>query len=226
MHCRKTSERIETSFASIAHFANKTKGESFSMFQVRIHGRGGQGVVTAAEMLSIAAFLEGKRAQAFPSFGSERTGAPVVAFCRISDREIRLREPIMKPDGLIIQDPTLLYQVDVFSGLVKDGYVLINTSKSFDDLGIEEFFQGWPHSRLCTVPAAEIAMKHLGRPLPNAILLAGFAAISDVVSLQSVHAAIKRKFSGKVAEGNIAAASAAYEFVRKEKEEYARAEAM
>jgi 2-oxoacid:acceptor oxidoreductase gamma subunit (pyruvate/2-ketoisovalerate family) len=104
------------------------------MFQVRIHGRGGQGVVTAAEMLSIAAFEEGRHAQAFPSFGSERTGAPVVAFCRIADKEIRLREPIMEPDALIIQDPTLLYQVDVFSGLKKGGYILINTSRTFDEL--------------------------------------------------------------------------------------------
>ena len=83
------------------------------MFEVRIHGRGGQGVVTAAEMLSVAAFLEGRHAQAFPSFGSERMGAPVVAYCRISDKEIRLREPVLKPNALIVQDPTLLNQVDV-----------------------------------------------------------------------------------------------------------------
>jgi pyruvate ferredoxin oxidoreductase gamma subunit len=177
-------------------------------------------------MLSIAAFLEGKHAQAFPSFGSERTGAPVVAFCRIAEREIRLREPIMQPDALIIQDPTLLYQVDVFSGLVPDGYVLINTKKSFAELGIGERFRGWRHSHLCTVPATEIAMEHIGRPLPNAILLAGFAAMSGVVSLASVHAAIQTKFSGKVAAGNIAAASAAFEFVQQEKEDYARAEAV
>ena len=88
-----------------------------AMLQIRIHGRGGQGVVTAAEMLSIAAFEQGRHAQAFPSFGSERTGAPVVAFCRIDDHEIRLREPILAPDVLIIQDPTLLHQVDVFQGL-------------------------------------------------------------------------------------------------------------
>ena len=93
------------------------------MFQVRIHGRGGQGVVTGAEMLSIAAFRGGNHAQAFPSFGSERTGAPVVAFCRMDDKEIRLREPIMEPDALIIQDPTLLNQVEVLSGLKKDGYI-------------------------------------------------------------------------------------------------------
>jgi pyruvate ferredoxin oxidoreductase gamma subunit len=196
------------------------------MFQIRIHGRGGQGCVTGAEMLSIAAFLEGKHAQAFPSFGSERTGAPVVAFCRIADREIRLREPIMRPDGLIIQDPTLLHQVDVFSGLVRDGYVLINTKKGFDELGIDERFAGWHRSHLCTVPATEIAMEHIGRPLPNAILLAGFAAMSGAVSLESVHAAIQQKFSGKIAAGNIAAASAAFEFVKQEQEDYARAEAV
>ncbi len=87
------------------------------MFEVRIHGRGGQGVVTAAEMLSLAAFDEGRYAQAFPSFGSERMGAPVVSFCRIDDHEIRTREPVMEPDALIVQDPTLLHQVDVFGGL-------------------------------------------------------------------------------------------------------------
>ena len=99
------------------------------MFQVRIHGRGGQGVVTAAEMLSIAAFRENRFAQAFPSFGSERTGAPVVAYCRFDDKEIRLREPILEPDALIIQDPTLLHQVDLFAGLAHEGYMLINTSR-------------------------------------------------------------------------------------------------
>ena len=82
------------------------------MFQIRIHGRGGQGVVSAAEMMSVAAFIEGRHAQAFPSFGSERMGAPVMAFCRIDDKEIRLREPVLEPDALIIQDPTLLHQVD------------------------------------------------------------------------------------------------------------------
>src|SRR5690348_18367786 len=93
------------------------------MFQVRIHGRGGQGVVTAAELLAVAAFSEGKHAQAFPSFGSERTGAPVVAFCRIADVPIRTHEPIDAPDAVLIQDPTLLQSVDVFAGLHRDGYV-------------------------------------------------------------------------------------------------------
>jgi pyruvate ferredoxin oxidoreductase gamma subunit len=181
------------------------------VFQVRIHGRGGQGVVSAAEMLSVAAFREGKHAQAFPSFGSERTGAPVVAFCRIDEREIRLREPVMQPDALIIQDPTLLHQVDVFAGLAPGGTILINTSRSFEELGLKELVGRF---RTCTVPATEIALKHVGRPLPNAALLGGFAAVSGQVSLDSVATAIREKFAGKVAEGNAAAACAAFDHAK------------
>ena len=193
------------------------------MFQVRIHGRGGQGVVTAAELLSVAAFREGKHAQAFPSFGSERTGAPVVAFCRIDDRTIRLREPIMAPDAIIIQDPTLLHQVDVFGGLVPDGYVLINTSRTFEELGLGEFMSGLRRERLCTVPATELALKHVGRAVPNAALLAGFAAVSGRISLEAVNAAIREKFPAKIADGNVAAANAAYAFVENQLREAASA---
>ena len=195
------------------------------MFQVRIHGRGGQGVVTATELLSVAAFREGRHAQAFPSFGSERTGAPVVAFCRIDDRPIRLREPILAPDALIIQDPTLLHQVDVFGGLAKDGYILINTSRSFEELGLGDFIAGFRRERLCTVPATELALKHVGRAVPNAALPAGFAAVSGRISLESVIAAIREKFPKKVAEGNVAAANAAHAFVVQEMQEATRAEA-
>ena len=183
------------------------------MFEVRIHGRGGQGVVTAAEMLSIAAFEEGRHAQAFPSFGSERTGAPVVAFCRIADKEIRLREPIMKPDALIIQDPTLLLQIDVFAGLKKDGFILINTKSTFEELGLEDYVRDWPADRLCTLAATDLGLKHVGRPMPNVSLLAGFAALSGVIKLESVCQAINVKFSGKVALGNVAAATEAFETV-------------
>ncbi|MBI5900765.1 MAG: 2-oxoacid:acceptor oxidoreductase family protein [Rhodocyclales bacterium] len=193
------------------------------MFQIRIHGRGGQGVVTAAEMLSIAAFEEGRHAQAFPSFGSERTGAPVVAFCRIADKEIRLREPIMEPDAIIIQDPTLLHQVDCFAGLKQDGYILINTTKSFEQLGLGDFVRDWHPERLCTVSATELGIKHVGRPVPNVPLLGGFAAVSGLIKLESVAKAIEDKFgdksSSKVAQGNIAAATEAYNIVRKEMED-------
>lgn len=195
------------------------------MLQIRVHGRGGQGVVTAAEMLSVAAFEQGSHAQAFPSFGSERTGAPVVAFCRIADREIRLREPILAPDVLIVQDPTLLHQVDIFQGLVPEGYVLINSRKSFDQLGLADVAARFRHERLVTVPATDIAMKHLGRPLPNAVLLGGFAALAELVSLEAVAHAIRDTFSGKVAEANVAAATEAYDYVKREKQELAHAQA-
>jgi len=181
------------------------------MFQVRIHGRGGQGVVTGAEMLSIAAFLGGRHAQAFPSFGSERTGAPVVAFCRMDDKEIRLREPIMQPDALIIQDPTLLHQVDVLSGLKKDGYILINTTHTFEQLGLGEFVKDFRPAHLLTVGATELAMKHVGRPVPNVPLLGAFAALSGLITLDAVQAAIQQKFRGAVALGNMEAAREAYD---------------
>jgi pyruvate ferredoxin oxidoreductase gamma subunit len=183
------------------------------MFQVRIHGRGGQGVVTAAEMLSIAAFREGRHAQAFPSFGSERTGAPVMAFCRIDDKEIRVREPVMEPDCIIVQDPTLLHQVNLFQGLRPNGYVLINTSRAIEALGIADIAAHYPHQHLLTVPASELAMKHVGRPLPNAALLGGFAAFAGRIHIESIAAAIAEKFSGKVAQSNIAAAQEAYDWV-------------
>ena len=193
------------------------------MFQVRIHGRGGQGVVTAAEMLSIAAFEDGKYAQAFPTFGSERAGAPVTSFCRIDERPIRVRELIAEPDGLIVQDPTLLHQVDLFSGLGEDAYLLINSSRSFDELGLGEFASRFRRERLLTVPATELAREHLGRPVPNTVLLGGFAALSGVVSLDSVVKAIGDKFKGSVAEKNVLAAERAFEYVRDEMKELAHA---
>lgn len=183
------------------------------MFQVRIHGRGGQGVVSAAEMLSIAGFVEGKHAQAFPSFGSERMGAPVMAFCRLDDKEIRLREPVMQPDTLIIQDTTLLHQVNLFEGLSSQGFVLINSTRSLDALGLDEYFADYPNIKVLTVPASRLAQEHVGRPLPNAALLGGFAAFTKVIQMESVTKAINQKFKGKVAAGNIAAAQAAYDSV-------------
>jgi pyruvate ferredoxin oxidoreductase gamma subunit len=178
------------------------------MLQVRIHGRGGQGVVTSAELLSSAAFLEGRHAQAFPSFGSERTGAPVVAFCRIDDRPIRSREPIAQPDALIVQDPTLLHQVDVFGGVRRGAHVLINTGRSVAELGLEDVLERFV---LVTLPATDLAREHLGRPLPGAPLLGGFAAITGALSIDSLAAAIRERFPGALGEANVAAARAAYE---------------
>jgi pyruvate ferredoxin oxidoreductase gamma subunit len=210
--------------------AGKKQGRTQAMFQVRFHGRGGQGVVTAAELLAEAAFTEGSHAQAFPSFGSERMGAPVMSFCRIDDKPIRTREPVTEPDALIIQDPTLLHQADVFAGFrgvaptgqqgaghSREGYLLINSTRGLEELGLDEFVRDFRPDRLRVVPASELALTHLGRPLPGAPLLGGFAALTGMVSLDSVVAAINGKFAGPVAKGNTEAARAAFDFITSER---------
>jgi pyruvate ferredoxin oxidoreductase gamma subunit len=195
------------------------------MFQIRVHGRGGQGVVTTAELLSVAAFAEGRQAQAFPTFGSERTGAPVVGFCRIDDQPIRSHEPVARPDAVLIQDATLLHQVDVFEGLDPDGYLLVNTTRSLSELGLAAYVERFGTNRVMTVPATELALKHLGRPLPGAVLLGAFAALTGQVEVASVNRAIRERFSGSVADGNVAAADEAYDYVRAQIKEAARAQA-
>jgi len=188
------------------------------MFQVRFHGRGGQGVVTAAELLASAAFREDRYAQAFPSFGSERMGAPVLSFCRIDDKPIRTREPVTEPDALLIQDPTLLHQAGIVDGLRPDGYVLVNSSRGVEGLGLAELEEQRHDGRLLAVPATNLAVANLGRPLPGAPMLGGFAALTKTISLDALLAAITDRFGDRprVAAGNSAAARAAFDFVTDE----------
>ncbi|WP_187994590.1 2-oxoacid:acceptor oxidoreductase family protein [Schaalia sp. JY-X159] len=184
------------------------------MVEIRIHGRGGQGVVTASDLVAMAAFHEGHHAQAFPSFGSERTGAPVVSYCRVEDREIRSREPVLEPDIIIVQDPTLLTVMDVFSGLKPGGYALINSSKTLEELELEDVLKKTDADHLVTVPASELAREHLGRPLPNAALLGAMSALTGLVDIASVEGAIKQRFHGRLGDSNSAAARAAYDYVK------------
>ncbi|MCL6668015.1 2-oxoacid:acceptor oxidoreductase family protein [Streptomyces panaciradicis] len=181
--------------------------------------------MTAAELLSVAAFLEGRHAQAFPSFGSERTGAPVMAFCRIDDRPIRVREPVMRPDALVVQDATLLNQVNVFEGLRPDGFVLINSARRIDELGLADLAVTMPQVLTLTVPATALALRHFGRPVPNAVLLGGLAALTGCVRLESLTAAIEERFSGELGAANAAAAREAFAHVGAEREELVRAQA-
>lgn len=164
-------------------------------------------------MLALAGFMEGHKAQAFPSFGSERTGAPVVAFARLSSQEIRLREPVLEPDVVLIQDRTLLDSVDVFGGLKAEGYVLINSSQSVEALGLEDLAGRLPAGHVLTVPATRYALEKIGRPLPGAGMLAGFAAMTGMMKLESVQAAYNEKFSGRVAQANAEVAALAYESI-------------
>ena len=184
------------------------------MVEIRIHGRGGQGVVTASDLVAMAAFHEGHHAQAFPSFGSERTGAPVVSYCRVEDREIRSREPVLEPDIIIVQDPTLLTVMDVFSGLKPGGYALINSSKTLEELELEDVLKKTDADHLVTVPASELAREHLGRPLPNAALLGAMSALTGLVDIASVEGAILQRFHGRLGDSNSAAARAAYDYVK------------
>lgn len=183
------------------------------MVTVRIHGRGGQGVVTAAELLSTAAFAAGQQAQAFPSFGSERMGAPVMAFCRIARQPIRTREAVTHPDVLIVQDPTLLHQVELFAGLSREGYILINSIFSLDELGIGEFLKSIPSDHVCVIPASDIGMKHMKRPIVNTPLLGAFAALTGVIDLASVQSVMRQKFPGSLGEANAAAAKDGHDHV-------------
>lgn len=179
------------------------------MIEIRIHGRGGQGNVAAAELLSIAAFKDGKFAQAFPSFGAERIGAPVQAFVRIDDKKIRTREDIRNPKYLIVQDYNLIVSAAVLDGLQPDGLILVNTDKAPEDLQIKT------SATIETIPATEIALEIIGRPIPNAVMIGAFCAITGMVSLGAVQKAIMGKFPGKIGEDNVAALERAVEIMQK-----------
>jgi pyruvate ferredoxin oxidoreductase gamma subunit len=181
-------------------------------FEVRFHGRGGQGVVTAAELLSVAAFSQGRRALAFPSFGSERTGAPVVSYCRIDDRAIRSHDPVTEPQAVVVQDPTLLRLPGVLDGLTEDGYLLVNSSGTAETLGLRTLAPQLEPRRIVTVPATDLARSVLGRPLPNTTLLGALAGLTGVVALESLQEAIRERFGA--AAGDLNATLAADGFVR------------
>jgi len=176
------------------------------MIEIRFHGRGGQGAVTSAELLALAAIGEGKYAQAFPSFGPERRGAPVVAFCRISDERIRSRANISEPDIVVVIDASLLKIVNVAAGLKPQG-VLVTTSKDDaakvkDDLKLKQ--------RLAVVDATKIAMELLGLPITNTTLLGSLVKAVDVVKKESFVHPLKERF-GRIAEKNLSAFERAYQ---------------
>jgi pyruvate ferredoxin oxidoreductase gamma subunit len=175
--------------------------------EIRIHGRGGQGSVTAAELIAIAAFEDKRFSQAFPAFGVERRGAPVMAFVRIADSPIRIRSQVYEPDYVIVQDVTLLEVVNVASGLKADGKVIINTDKPKDDLKLQT------KAQIICIDATNIAMEILGRPIVNTIMLGAFCKSTGEVSLESVNDAISERFKGELGKKNLQAIKTAYEKV-------------
>lgn len=180
------------------------------MIEIRLHGRGGQGSVTAAELLAVAAFDDGREAQAFPAFGVERRGAPVTAFCRMSDQPIRVRTQIYAPDYVIVQDPTLMESVDVLAGIKDGGTVLINSERKPEELKLNTT------ARVVSVPATQIAVEELGRPIMNTVLLGAFAGVSGMISFEAIERSIRHRFKGELGEKNIKAARRAYELVKEQ----------
>ena len=178
------------------------------MKEIRIHGRGGQGVVTSAELFAVAAFEDGKFSQAFPFFGFERRGAPIVSFVRISDSPIRLRSHVYNPDYVIVQDPTLIGAVEVTSGLRPDGMVIVNTKREPENLGIDA------EARVRTINATKIAMDILGRPIMNTALIGAFAGATGEISVEAIKHAVMNRFPGEMGEKNAEAVQKAYDMVR------------
>ena len=180
------------------------------MVQIRIHGRGGQGVVTAAELIAMAAFRDGKQSQAFPYFGVERTGAPIEAFVRINEQPIKTRQHIYQPDIIIILDPTLPQTVDLTYGCSSKTLVIINTAKNKNQIKIS-----LPKKNIFTVNATKIALEVIGKNLVNTVILGYFAKVTGLVSLVSLQTAILEKFAEKgsqIIEKNIAAIKKAYNY--------------
>jgi pyruvate ferredoxin oxidoreductase gamma subunit len=177
------------------------------MVDVRIHGRGGQGVVTTAEVLAMACFIEGRHAQAVPSFGSERTGAPVAAFVRVSGRPIRSHDPVDEPDVVVVQDATLLSLPSVVAGLRPGGHLLVNTERPLPP-AVLRAVRG---RTVTTVPASQIATRCVGRDVPGPAMLGALAAVTDVVLVDSVVAAVQDRLAGRSTAGNVAAVTEAFE---------------
>ncbi len=168
------------------------------MLEYRIHGRGGQGSVAAAYLLAATAFHAGQMCQAFPAFGAERRGAPVTAFVRTADQPIKLRSQVRRPDFLIVQDGTLLRDDKITEGLKPGGGIVANTSQPGEDLA-SAF-----GCRTLTVPATEIAMKFLGRPIPNTALLGAFLLATGIFPIASLQAALQDRFSEDIVAKNLA----------------------
>ncbi len=164
------------------------------MIEIRVHGRGGMGAVTLVELLAKAAGYDGKYSQAFPSFGPERRGAPVRAFCRISGNPITLRSQIYNPDYVIVLDSGLLGLPEVSEGLKEDSTIIVNSG--------EQISTGNPNQRICCFDATKLALDMIGKNIVNTAMLGVFAKITRIVSLQSVLSVVEEKFPGKIGEMN------------------------
>jgi len=176
--------------------------------EIRFHGRGGQGAVTSAELLALAAISEGKYAQAFPSFGPERRGAPVLAFSRVHDAPIRMRSQIYEPDVVLVLDPSLIDVVDVTVGLKQGGTIVVNTTVGPHALADKLGLTG-KKATVAAVDATSIARKHLGRPITNTTMLGALVRATGLVGIDSLTGPLRKRF-GLLASRNEEAMRAAF----------------
>ncbi len=176
------------------------------MVEIRFHGRGGQGAVTSAELTALAAIEEGKYAQAFPSFGPERRGAPVMAFVRVSPTPIVTREKVYEPDIVIVLDPTLLKIVNVEAGLKEGGIVILNTPKDAEQIRRENGIK----AKLATVDGSKIAIETMRVPIANTTMLGALVKATGLIGMDFLQGPIKHRF-GPIAEKNLKACSRAYD---------------
>ena len=183
------------------------------IIEVRWHGRGGQGAWTASELLARAAIYEGKYIQSFPEFGPERMGAPVAAFTRISTEPIQIHCAVYNPDVVAVLDPTLLKTVPVTRGLNEEGIIIINSKENPADT---RKMLNTDKGKIWTVPATEIAMRILGRPITNTAMLGAVARITGAVKLESIEKVVEERFRRDIAEKNVAVVKEAYKEVKSE----------
>jgi 2-oxoacid:acceptor oxidoreductase gamma subunit (pyruvate/2-ketoisovalerate family)/2-oxoacid:acceptor oxidoreductase delta subunit (pyruvate/2-ketoisovalerate family) len=176
-----------------------------ALIEIRFHGRGGQGAVTAVKILASAIYLEGKYTQAIPMYGTERRGAPVAAFCRVDDTRIRERDLVHEPDIVVVLDPLLNRSVDVTDGLKKGGLVIVNHPGSAKDTGLAGDF------RVSTVDATKIALDVIGRPITNTAILGAFAKATGIVTIDSLAKSLSMELSDRLIPKNVEAMKKAYE---------------
>jgi pyruvate ferredoxin oxidoreductase gamma subunit len=193
---------------------------SKQMLEIRWHGRGGQGAVTASKVLAASAMAEGKQIQAFPEYGSERQGAPIKAFTRISDHAITVHDQVTNPEVVVVLDPSLIGLVDVTEGLANDGILVINTDEDIPHIREKLKLQG---RKVFAVDATSISIKHLGKAIPNTPMIGALVrAIRDLMPLNIDHIAadFAKKFEGKfhpdIVKGNVNALREAYGAVKGE----------
>ena len=190
---------------------------SKEMLEIRWHGRGGQGAVTASKVLADSALAEGKQIQAFPEYGSERQGAPIKAFTRISDKPITVHSQVTNPDMVVVLDPTLLKVVDVTEGLIEDGKLVVNTTLSAADLRTK---MGVIGREIYTIDATGIALKNLGKAIPNTPMIGALIKATGLLDINGVTEDFRKKFANKfredIIEGNVNAILEAYNEVKGE----------